>query len=215
MTTDLAFLRLTGILLLSGAVLFWIGAFWPPYKQWTTSDVKEYLSIIHTHKINWYIIHGFFIAGILITLFAVQLFSQSLQSAGAGKIYSSTGSTAFLFGSSFWIINIAFRLSVTIWAAGQLAEKNILPDSFQTWMNWSNLLFAIYMILAYTGTGFLGLALKETSLLPMWVSWLCIVFGFVAVPGYLVRFPFFAPPLMVYLPLIITAVMILLKTKAG
>lgn len=212
MTLNIPEMRWAGILLLAGGLIFWIGAFSPPYKQWMTKDVREYLSIIHGHKPNWYFIHGAFTVGVLLTLFGVQLLTHAMTRAGAG-VYSQLAFTGFLFGSLFWIMNIAFRLTVTVWAADKLSTSTILEPSFKTWMDWTNLLFAIYMVLAYLAIGAMGLAAKDLDLLPPWVTSTCIWFGFAGAALYFLRFPVFEPPLMVHTPLILLGLVILLTIK--
>lgn len=200
-----------GILMLCGGVIFWIGAFYPPYKQWMTSDVKEYLTIIGSNKTNWYIIHGCFVLGIIISIFGIHLLSNALFFSTGSKILPPIGFTSFSFGSIFWILNIAFRLTVTVWAANTLIETGTLHETFKTWMDWTNLLFSIYMVLAYFSAGCFGLLLREVSWMPSWVSWFSIIFGFAGIIGYIIRIPIWAPPLMVHLPFMITGLMILIK----
>ena len=204
--------RWTGIVLLSGGIIFWIGAWTPPYRWWMTGDIKEYLTLVHDNKLVWYFIAATFAIGVVITLFGIQLFSLVLQDTDQ-RIMPQIGFTAFSFGSAFWILNIAFRATVTVWVATQLSETGVLEPSFKTWMDWSNLIFSIYMVLAYFGIGCLGYALKQTDVLPDWTGWMCMIFGFAGSVLYLVRFPVFAPPLMVHTPLIITGIVILTKIK--
>lgn len=211
-TSDLQLWRWTGFLLLAGGVIFWIGAFTPPYKWWMTSDVKEYLTLIHDHQRAWYFIAGTFLLGVLLTLFGMQLFSIALQQAGQ-KLFPQMGLLAFAFGSIFWILNIAFRVTVTVWAAKQLAESQLLNPSFQTWMDWTNLIFAIYMVLAYFGIGCMGYSLHQISVVPNWTTWVCMIMGFGGSVLYICRVPVFDPPLMVHTPLILTGIMLLIKTQ--
>src|SRR6185436_15090552 len=118
-TADVQLWKWTGILLLTGGIIFWIGACTPPYKWWMTKDVKEYLTLIHDHKTTWYFISASFLLGVVLSIFGMQLFSLSLQKSGE-TIWPQIGVTAFAFGSIFWILNIAFRGTVTVWAANQL-----------------------------------------------------------------------------------------------
>ena len=208
--------RWGGVLILSGGIVFWIGAFLPPYKQWMTSDVREYLSIIAANRINWYVIHGCFLLGIILSLLGIQILSQALMSSPeAGTLFPNLGMTLYVFATTFWILNIAFRLTVTMWAAERLAGTNELYDSFKTWMDWSNVIFALYMILAYAGIGFIGLSLRTVSWMPGWVSLFAVIFGFVGTVAYVIRFPLFAPPLMVHLPLMVVGLFVLLRMKTG
>lgn len=209
------FWRWSAILLLSGGIIFWIGAFTPPYRQWTTSDLGEYLSIIRAHPFNWYLIHACFLLGVVLTILGVPALARALAAAGAEELPLLTGTTAFLFGSAFWVLNIAFRVTVTIQAAEHQNPSAEFLSSFQAWMDWSNLLFSIYMVLAYAGTGLLGMELRAVSWLPGWVGWFVMIFGFGGVIGYIVRFPLYAPPLMVHLPWIVTGIMLLRGLRRG
>ena len=204
-------LRWSAILILTGGILFWIGAGWPPYKQWMTADTKEYLSIISSHKTAWYIIHGFFVLGVVVSLLGLQNLSNTLMLLGGNKLLSSILSTGYIVGSVFWLLNIAFRLTVTLWAGQQFATSQQIPESFQTWMDWSNLIFAIYMVLAYVSIACLGFVFKELAIIPAWGSWFCIIFGLSGIIGYMIQFPLFAPPLMIHLPMMILGILILIK----
>ncbi len=217
MTNNLDVLQLTwtAILLLAGGILFWIGAFIPPWKQWMTSDLKEYLTIINKNRINWYFIHVPMIFGVLLTLFALQIFAGAGSFSSSGKIFSSISASAFSLGAILLIINFAFRFTVTMWAANRLAETGTLETWFRTWMDWSNVLFMVYMILAYLSIGFWGLALKDIPIMPSWSIWFCVIFGFVGAVGYLVRLPFFAPPLIIHLPFIVLSITLLIKLKTA
>ncbi len=206
-------LRWSGIMLLAGGILFWIGAFWPPYKQWMTTDTREYLSIIQSNKTGWYVIHIFFTLGVVVSLFGMQSLSNTFMLLNGNKLLTSIMSSGYLVGSGFWLINIAFRMTVTLWAGQQLTEHNLMPDSFQAWMDWYNLIFAIYMVLAYLSIACIGFVLKDISILPEFVTWFCIIFGLSGIIGYLVQFPLFAPPLMVHLPMMILGIFILLKIR--
>ena len=209
---DIRIWRWAGILLLLGGLIFWTGAFTPPYKWWMTNDYKEYLSLIYRNKPAWYFIHASFVIGIIVTIIGIQVISAALQSTWQ-KVLTQIASTFFTLGSVLWILNIAFRCSVTIWAANQLSENNLLEPSFKTWMDWTNLLFAIYMILAYFSIGCLGYSLKKTAVLPAWTTWMCVIYGFGGSFLYLCHVPVFEPPLMVHTPLIICGIIILLKIR--
>lgn len=210
---DTTLLRWASLLMLAGGVAFWIGAFIPPYKQWMTSDTREYLTIINAHKINWYLIAAFMMIGVVATFLALQLMPQAAQFSSHGRLYSLLSTSAYSFGAIFVIINFAFRLTVTVWTGDRLMASRELEPSFQTWMDWSNFLFAAYMILAYLSIGFFGLSLRDLGFVPNWVIWFCILFGFGGILGFIVQLPLFAPPLMVHLPFILSGIVLLLKMK--
>ena len=203
--------KIAAILLLIGGIFFWFGAFYPPYKQWITSDLKEYLTIISIHPLNWYIIHGAFTIGVILSIFGIQQYQDLLYSVGSNRILTGFILTAYLTGSIFWLLNIAFRLTVTMWAAKSLSHAGNIYDSFGTWMDWTNLIFAFYMVLAYFAIGCMGVVLRDIIWMPAWVSWFCIIFGFFGVIAYILRIPLWAPPLMVHLPLMIIGIATLIR----
>ncbi len=208
---DALLFRWSAILMVAGSVLFWIGALTPPYKQWMTSDLREYLSIIHNNKLNWFLIHTPMLLGVVLTVIALHLFAGGQTSTGSLKLFTTVAVNGFAFGAVFLVINFAFRLTVTIWVAQRLADVGEPELWFSTWMDWSNLLFSVYMVLAYLSIGFLGLALGHLQGIPSWTAWFCLIFGFAGSIGYIVQIPLFAPPLMVHLPLMVAGVVMLLK----
>lgn len=211
---DTTLLRWASILMLTGGITFWIGAFIPPYKQWMTSDIKEYLTIINGNRRNWFLIHTPMLLGVILTAFALPLFSKAVLFSSTGTLYSTLASNVFLFGAVFLVLNFAFRLTVTLWAANRLSETGELETWFKTWMDWSNLIFAVYMVLAYLSSAFFGLALRDISFVPGWAIWFCIIYGFCGSIGCIIRFPLFAPPLMIHLPFIVTGIVLILKIRS-
>lgn len=204
--------KLAAWLLLAGGVTFWAGAFTPPYKQWMTSDIAEYLGVIGQHRVNWYFINGSFVLGVLTTVFGVHVLNAWIQHQQA-SLAASIGWLSFTFGAVFWIINLGFRLTVTVWAAADFQESGSVVPIFQSLHQWTGALFAVYMVLAYFGTGWLGVAVRETNAVPVWLSRGMIVFGFAGSLLYLVRFPLFDPPLMVHLPFIVLGIFMLTRSN--
>jgi hypothetical protein len=94
-----------------------------------------------------------------------------IPSRSTGSVWMEIAITAFTLGTIFWILKLAFRVTVTIWTAGHLAENNLLDPFFKTWMDGTNLIFPIYMVLAYFSIGCMGLVQYHITLLPSWVSW--------------------------------------------
>ncbi|MBS3914340.1 MAG: hypothetical protein KG003_07565 [Bacteroidetes bacterium] len=211
METDVFTWKWSVILLFAGGILFWIGAFTPPYKQWTTSDTGEYLRIIHSHKTNWYVIHAFFLLGVIISLMGFQSLFGAFESNEKSRTLYSFANSAYMAATIFWIINIAFRVTFTMWVANNQAEKGEIYTTFKSWNDWSNLLFAIYMILAYFSLGMLGVLFLHIGWIPSWTAWFFVVFGFAGIPAYLIRVPLWDPPLMVHLPFLILGIIYFIK----
>jgi len=149
------------------------------------------------------------ILGVILTMFSLQIFSEAVAFTSTGKIFLILSSSAFSFGAVLVIINFAFRLTVTMWVANRFTETNSIETWYDTWMRWSNFIFGLYMVLAYLSIGFWGLALKDVLIIPQWLIWFCILFGFVGVLGYIAGLPLFAPPLMIHLPFLVASITIL------
>jgi hypothetical protein len=185
--------RTSALMLFFGSTLFWIGAFTPPYRQWMTNDMKEYLTIIYDNSKSWYFIHTAFLLGILVTAFGFVLMSEAFANTNHG-LFPRIANRIFAFGSVFITLNFAFRLTVTTQAAKQYVLQKIVHDSFQSWLPWSNLIFAIYMVMGYLSCVCLGYSFWKTTLIPKWVSGFCLYFGLSGMLMYPVGFTFFQPP---------------------
>jgi hypothetical protein len=195
------------MLLLSGLV-FWIGAFTPPYKQWMTSSTTEYLTIISNNTANWYAMHAAFAIGVIGSLSALLILSVAFKE-DSGRSLLTLAATIYGVGTVLILINFAFRLTVTHSAAKHLIESKQLEPNFQAWMDWSNVLFAVYMMAGYFSCFCLGLAFRTAPVIPKWVTYLCLYFGGLAMVLYPVGLVLFEPPLMVHLPFIVSSIGVL------
>ena len=97
--------------------------------------------------------------------------------AAGDRVSSVLGLFGFLFGAVFWVLHLAFRLTVMRRAAEEYAHSASVPPWYQPWIEWSGLLFGIYSVLAYLGIVAYGAALLGTGLTPRWVGWILVVFG--------------------------------------
>jgi hypothetical protein len=192
--------RSAGALLVSGALVFWLGAFTPPYRQWMGVPVQEYLQIVGEHRPNWLFIHGCFALGALLT---VAGFAALAQLSTPLRVASSLFSTATVL----WLVSIAFRVSVTLRAAEELARTNVVSSAYLGASDWAGVLFGAYMAISYTSIAVLGAALRGADLVPRWIANFATVFGALALPG--LATPAFQPPLMVYVaPFLVGAALV-------
>jgi hypothetical protein len=207
-------LRIAAILLIAGWVMFWAGAFTPPYRWWMGIPVKEYLELIAAHKWTWIWIAGSFAVGVLLTLAGLIVLGTVLQ-AGGERFWTALGQSAFLFGSLLWLASIAFRATATVSAAEETAATGLVPSWFEPMRMWSTAMFAVYMVLAYLAIAAYGKALFAVEVAPAWVAWMHVVFGLAGAVGFIVRFPLFDPPLMIHLVPGILGVVLLMRSSSG
>jgi hypothetical protein len=187
--------RLVGWLLLIGALVFWAGAVTPPYRQWMGVSIEEYLTIVGAHHRNWYAMHALFAAGTLITVAGLAGLASTLRTAG-DRGWSTIALALFSLAAVLWVVQVGFRVTVELWAAGELARDGRVPSMFPALQRWMGVLFAVFMITGYLALAANGAALLASRLLPRWAGWVALVFGLVAVPGFATVV--FQPPLMLF-----------------
>ncbi len=204
--------RWAGILLIAGWVIFWGGAslwFTGPYRQ---PPLDEYLKLIASHRTAWYWINGCLLVSVTLTVLGLGAFTSVLRGAG-DRLLSELGLLAYVFGAVLWIISMAFRLTLEVWAAQETSQSGVIPVGFEAWRQWAIVLFAIHMILAYLSVAAYGGALLGTGLLARWLAWTAIVFGLAGVLGFGLQFRFFQRPLMIPLVQGVIGIFLLLRVR--
>lgn len=168
-------LRLAGALLLTGGIVFTIGALSPPWEQWY-APLQRALEVIGRHRVAWYWIHGCFVLGVILTMLGFVALAHGLRDTPAGLLASLVGA-AYVTGAVFWLVNIAFRGSVQVWAAGEVIRTGSVPAEYEPWRHWAGLLFSLHMILAYLASAGLGWLMLRTALAPRWAAWFAVIVG--------------------------------------
>ena len=116
------------------------------------------------------------ISGIIVTLLGLAMLTMLLRDAG-DVTFSYLALIAFLFGDILLVIFIAFPLGIAPLAAQETARTGVIPDYYVQLTLWTQPLFVIYTILAFSALVAYGGAILSTRVLPHWVGWLCIVYG--------------------------------------
>jgi len=157
-------------LLIVGAAIVWMGATtWPGQRlERVATQLTAYL---------W--ANGSFLLGAVTVLAGLTILTVALRESG-DRLFGELGLVSFLFGSVFWIISLAFRLTVTVSAAQEMARTGTPPAFFEMWLRWAGLLFGIYIVLAYLGIAAYGGALLKTGLLARGFCWTRVVVGLAA-----------------------------------
>jgi hypothetical protein len=197
-----ASLRLAGALLLSGGIVFLIGALSPPWEQWY-APLQRALQIIGQHRVAWYWIHGCFVLGVVITILGFAALAHGLRATPAGLLASLVG-VAYVVGAVFWLVNIAFRGTVQVWAAAEVIRTGSVPTGYEPLRQWAGLLFSFYIVLAYLATAGLGWLMLRTGLVPRSAAWLAVILGVTG--GGIVGM---SVPLVVHIPLMVVGAFLL------
>ncbi|MGO8948747.1 MAG: hypothetical protein ACLQUY_14065 [Ktedonobacterales bacterium] len=172
--------RFTGITLIVGCFIF-LGAagVMPTDKQGnfiTNLPLREQLLTVNAHiaQLQWSL--SLFITGLIVTILGLAMLTMLLRNAG-DRTFSLLALVALVFGGVLMVIFLAFPLGVESLAAQATARTGVIPDYFMALTLWTNVLFAIYTILAFVALAFYGGAVLSTRLLPHWVGWLLIAYS--------------------------------------
>jgi hypothetical protein len=195
-------LRIAGALLLAGGIIFLVGAFSPPWEQWS-APLQRALEVIGRHRVAWYWIHGCFVLGVLLTILGFAALAHALRDTPWSLPATLVG-VAYGIGAVFWLVNIAFRGTVQVWAAAEVLRTGSVPNEYEPLRQWASLLFALYMVLAYLANAGLGWLMLRTALVPRWTAWVAVILGLTG--GGVVGL---SVPLVVHIPLIIIGAFLL------
>ncbi len=126
------------------------------------------------------------------------------------RTFSSLALLASLFGDVLMVIYLAIPLGVAPVAAQDTVRTGVAPDYYVQLTLWTQPLFVIYTILAFSALAAYGGAILSTRVLPHWVGWLSIIYSLAG----LVLAGFTAgnvPPFLHHLMPILIGVLLLLR----
>jgi hypothetical protein len=205
--------RFTGTTLILGCFLFLGAAGLIPRDAQgnfiVNLPLREQLLVIaaRTSLFQWSF--SLFISGLIVTLLGLALLTTLFRDAG-DRTFSSLALLVFLFGDVLMVIFLAFPLGVEPLAAQETVRTGVVPDFYVQLTLWTQPLFVIYTILAFSALAAYGGAILSTRVLPHWVGWLSIVYGLAG----LVLAGFAAgnvPPFLHYLMPIVMGILLLLR----
>src|SRR5260370_234355 len=138
--------------------------------------LREQLLVIATQASLFQWSFSLIISGVIVTLLGLAMLTMLFRDAG-DTTFSYLALIAFLFGDILLVIFIAFPLGIAPLAAQETARTGIVPDNYVQLTLWTQPLFVIYTILAFSALAAYGGAILSTHVLPHWVGWLSIVYG--------------------------------------
>jgi hypothetical protein len=172
--------RFTGIILILGCCLF-LGSLGLMPRDSTGNfmvnlPLREQLLIIAAQASLFQWSFSLIISGIIVTLLGLAMLTTLFQDAG-DTTFSYLALIAFLFGDILLVIFIAFPLGIASLAAQETVRAGVIPDYYVQLTLWTQPLFVIYTVLAFSALAAYGGAILSTPVLPHWVGWLSIVYG--------------------------------------
>lgn len=172
---------LIGGVLIAGLVVFLVGAvFWRLDYQ---RPLPETLPLIHRDRGRWAWIHTWMIAGLVITPAGLVGLTLALREPTA-TVLAGMATAVYGVGAVCWIVSLAFRLTVTPWAAERTVTSGEVPDGFAAYEGWAGALYVVHMVTAYVGSAVLGMALLASDALATWLGWAGLVWGLAFAAGF-------------------------------
>ena len=172
--------RFTGIILIVSCLLYvGAGALLPKDTQGNyvvNLPLRDQLLVIFAHPQLWQWDIGFYISGVVVMLLGLAMLTTLLWDAG-DRVFSPLALFVFLFGAVLMVIFLAFPLGVDPVAAQETARTGVVPSYYLPLHQWTQVLFVIYTVLAFSALAAYGGAVLSTRVLPHWVGWLAIVYG--------------------------------------
>src|SRR5262249_17572655 len=126
------------------------------------------------------------------------------------RTFAPLGLILFLFGTLFWSLQLAFRLSVSTWAAQEIASTGTVPTIYVPLASWTQNMFVLYTMSAFAGLVLYGLALRSSRVVPPWMGWLAIVYSLAGLGVFAFSGDF--PPFLHYLVLTLMGILLLIPS---
>jgi hypothetical protein len=191
-------------LLSAGGAVALAGAFCPPYKQWY-SPLPDALRIIAAHPIGWRCIHAGFFAGTVIAALGFAVLARASETESQ-RTLATVAAAAFGFATIFWSCNIAFRVSLTPWAANEFVSTGTIPAMYAPLERYVSILFGAFVALAAVALACTGGLVLRSGIAPRWVGWTALGVGVIGAPmvGMI-------GPWVLYVPVVMLGVSMLLR----
>ena len=201
--------RLTGALLLAGGALFIVGASFPPPSVFS-SDVIEHLTTVGGHRARWLANAAGMGLGSIVALFGLVLLTERLREKGDRGL-STLAMAAMGFGTVVWIVSLAFRFSLSDWAAHELAATGVVPIGYAAWWRWAGVLSGVYLVLGWLAVAAWGAAFLRTGLVPRWLGLGSLITGGAGTLAVSVALALGgpSPPFLLYLMPLVTGIIMM------
>jgi hypothetical protein len=201
---------IVGAVLVAGAVIFLVGAGgWRiAYEQ----PMADALRVIHDDRRRRAWIHLWMIVAMFVTPAGLAGFAVVSETT-LGRSAAVMAATIYAMGAVCWIASLAFRLTVTPWAAERHVADGSPPDGYAALEGWAGSLYVVHMSASYAAFAVLGGAILASGDLPAWLGWLGVGWGAVFLAGFVgTRFAgLFNPPFWAHTYTAVVGVMLLAR----
>ncbi len=182
--------RFASFLLIMGSAIVWLGAITFP-----GMDLEK----IAAHRPDHFFTTVFFMLGAVLTLAGFTVFTALVRESG-NSVFAELGLVAFLFGSVFWAIHLAFRAVVMVSAAEEMLVSGAAPLWYHSWRLFAGLMYGLYMTSAYLSTAAYGGAMLRSGWAGKGWGRTFVVVGLVMAAGFVTLRAFNLPLLVQFMP---------------
>lgn len=170
-------MRTAGLLLTTGLILSLAAASNPTLVPVWKAQLPEKLRLIATRQRAWITANSLFAAGLIAAVLGVAALTGELIRTEDTLPSAWAALAAFIVGTTLWLIDLGFRLTVVVSVSQNVAAGSSMPAWIRPLSLWGFYLLAGYVVVASIGLIFLGQSVLTTQLIPGWTGWVVIGFG--------------------------------------
>lgn len=203
--------RVAGLLLILAFIAFAVGATLPLVGERGNSRIftlpaREHLLAVAGMAGIWRWANILMGAAFVVLLAGLAILTSLLEGAGE-RILSRLGLLGMALAAVLWLVFSAFRATVTVAAAQELAATGVVPPYYEPLARWAFALFVIYAAAGFCALAAYGGSILRVGMVPAWAGWGTVIFSLVTLAGLLVvgdTLPAFhyLPPLLIGLLLL-------------
>jgi hypothetical protein len=146
------------------------------YNKAVTAGSPDNLIAIAMLGATWLRVMALFVLMIVFMAVGLGLLSLSLYHAGS-RALAPSAFVLFALAATLFVGWATFEGTVTVWAAEETARASIVPAAYEPLLRWADVLFRLFMLLAYLAIGAFGGAILATRAVPAWAGWASVVLG--------------------------------------
>jgi hypothetical protein len=146
------------------------------YNTAVSAGSPDNLIAIASLGATWLRVMALFVTMILLMTIGLGLLTQGLYRAGS-RALAPSAVVLFALAATIFVGWATFEGTVTMWAAQETARTEIVPAIYEPLLRWADVLFRLFMLIAYLAIGTFGAAMLTTRAVPSWAGWTSVLLG--------------------------------------
>jgi hypothetical protein len=146
------------------------------YNKAVSAGAPDNLIAIAMLGATWLRVMALFVLMIVFMAVGLGLLTLSLYQAGS-RALAPSAFVLFALAATLFVGWATFEGTVTVWAAEHTATASIVPAAYEPLLRWADVLFRLFMLLAYLAIGAFGGAALSTRAVPAWAGWASVLLG--------------------------------------